>query len=88
MATANHANRQEIYRVNPGCNFGMLEKLIDNQLELDKKLKVLFHLDTCDICRDVVYQITYDRDEARYNAIPQGKNQFAACFGSAAKKAS
>jgi hypothetical protein len=59
--------RHEPGCVNSSCNFGTLVKLLDNQLKLDKKLKVLFHLEACDICRDAIYHITCDRDEARYN---------------------
>jgi len=46
------------------CNFKKLVQLLDKQLNLDEKLEVLGHLDTCAICRDAVYQISHDRDEA------------------------
>jgi predicted anti-sigma-YlaC factor YlaD len=43
--------------------------LLEDKLELDDKLEVLEHLDRCPICRDAVYQIARDRDEALF--IPQ-----------------
>lgn len=46
------------------CSFKKLVLLLDKKLDLDEKLEVLSHLDTCKICRDAVYQISRDRDEA------------------------
>ena len=46
------------------CSFKKLVQLLDKQLSLDEKLDVLDHLDACAICRDAVYQISRDRDEA------------------------
>jgi hypothetical protein len=46
------------------CSFKKLVLLLDKKLSLDEKLEVLSHLDTCRICRDAVYQISRDRDEA------------------------
>lgn len=46
------------------CSFKKLLQLLDKQLDLDEKLEVLDHLDTCRICRDAIYQISRDRDEA------------------------
>lgn len=48
------------------CSFQKLVLLLDNKLDLDDKLEVLNHLDTCRICRDAVYQISRDRDEALF----------------------
>jgi hypothetical protein len=48
------------------CSFKKLVQLLDKQLNLDEKLEVLNHLDTCPICRDAVYQISRDRDEALF----------------------
>jgi hypothetical protein len=45
------------------CSFKKLVQLLDNQLELDEKLEVLSHLQSCGICHDAVYQISRDRDE-------------------------
>jgi hypothetical protein len=45
------------------CSFKKLVQLLDKQLELDDKLEVLSHLQSCGICRDAVYQISRDRDE-------------------------
>ncbi len=46
------------------CSFKKLVLLLDKQLGLDDKLEVLSHLESCTICRDAVYQISRDRDEA------------------------
>jgi hypothetical protein len=46
------------------CSFKKLVQLLDKQLNLDEKLEILDHLDTCAICRDAIYQISRDRDEA------------------------
>jgi anti-sigma factor RsiW len=46
------------------CSFKKLVRLLDKQLTLDEKLEVLDHLESCRICRDAVYQISRDRDEA------------------------
>jgi hypothetical protein len=48
------------------CSFKMLVMLLDKKLNLDEKLEVLSHLDSCKICRDAVYQISHDRDEAYF----------------------
>jgi hypothetical protein len=40
-----------------------LVQLLDNELDIDNKLRVLNHVDTCKICRDALHQITRDRDE-------------------------
>lgn len=46
------------------CSFGRLLQLLNKQLDLDRQLDVYDHLDRCDICRDAVYQLSRDRDEA------------------------
>ena len=48
------------------CSFKKLVQLLDNQLALDDKLEILNHLESCRICRDAVYQISRDRDEALF----------------------
>ncbi|MBN1568780.1 MAG: hypothetical protein JXA73_13105 [Acidobacteria bacterium] len=48
------------------CSFQKLVQLLDKQLNLDEKLEVLDHLHSCQICRDAVYQISRDRDEALF----------------------
>jgi anti-sigma factor RsiW len=48
------------------CSFKRLVQLLDKQLSIDERLEVLNHLDTCPICRDAVYQISHDRDEAYF----------------------
>jgi len=46
------------------CSFDNLIKLLDKKLELDSRLDVYDHLDNCDTCRDAIYHIKRDRDEA------------------------
>ena len=48
------------------CSFKKLVQLLDKQLNLDEKLEVLEHLGSCTICRDAIYQISRDRDEAYF----------------------
>jgi predicted anti-sigma-YlaC factor YlaD len=48
------------------CSFQKLVLLLDKKLGLDDKLEVLEHLESCKICRDAVYQISHDRDEALF----------------------
>jgi len=46
------------------CSFKKLVKFLNKRLDLDGKLEILNHLALCDICREAVYQISRDRDEA------------------------
>jgi anti-sigma factor RsiW len=48
------------------CSFKKLVQLLDKQLDLNEKLEVLTHLESCNICREAVYQISRDRDEAYF----------------------
>jgi Fe-S oxidoreductase len=48
------------------CSFDRLLKFVNKQLDLDGQLEVYDHLDRCDICRDAVYQLSRDRDEALF----------------------
>jgi hypothetical protein len=48
------------------CSFKKLVLLLDKKLDLDEKLEVLDHLESCKICRDAVYQISRDRDEGLF----------------------
>ena len=52
------------------CSFQKLVLLLDKKLGLDEKLEVLTHLESCTICRDTVYQIARDRDEALFIRRP------------------
>jgi hypothetical protein len=52
------------------CSFHRLVQLLDKQLGLDEKLEVLTHLETCSICRDTVYQLARDRDDALFIRRP------------------
>jgi hypothetical protein len=46
------------------CSFNLLLQFTNRQLDLDGRLEAYDHLDRCDICRDAVYQLSRDRDEA------------------------
>lgn len=46
------------------CSFSRLVQFVNQQLDLDGQLDVYDHLDRCDICRDAVYQLSRDQDEA------------------------
>ena len=48
------------------CSFKKLVMLLDKKLALDEKLDVLEHLESCPICREAVYQISRDRDDALF----------------------
>jgi hypothetical protein len=52
------------------CSFKKLILLLDKKLGLDEKLEVLDHLQSCTICRDAIYQISRDRDEALFIRRP------------------
>ncbi len=60
------------------CSFKKLLLLLDKKLSLDEKLEVLSHLDTCRICRDAVYQISRDRDEAYFIHRPYNVDKHVA----------
>ncbi len=60
------------------CSFKKLVQLLDKQLSLDDKLEVLSHLDGCAICRDAVYQISRDRDEAFFVRRPHHTEKIVA----------
>jgi predicted anti-sigma-YlaC factor YlaD len=46
------------------CSFDRLLQFVNKELDLDGQLEVYDHLDRCDICRDAVYQLSRDRDNA------------------------
>jgi hypothetical protein len=52
------------------CSFQKLVQLLDKKLDLDEKLEVMDHLNSCQICRDAVYQISRDRDDAFFVRRP------------------
>lgn len=60
------------------CNFEKLVLLLDKKLDLDEKLDVLDHLASCTICRDAVYQISRDRDEALFIQRPSNIDKVVA----------
>jgi hypothetical protein len=49
-----------------GCSFDKLVQFLDKRLNLDEKLEILGHLDGCSICREAIYFICRDRDEALF----------------------
>ncbi len=63
-------NSTESRGIMTACSFKKLLLLLDKKLSLDEKLEVLSHLDSCKICRDAVYQISRDRDEAFFVRRP------------------
>ena len=46
------------------CNFNQLLRFANKQLDVDGQLEIYGHLDRCDICRDAIYQLSRDRDDA------------------------
>ncbi len=48
------------------CNFEKLVQLLDKQLDVDERLDVLDHVEHCEPCRDAIYHISRDRDEAYF----------------------
>jgi anti-sigma factor RsiW len=52
------------------CSFQKLVQLLDDKLDLDEKLEVLDHIQSCQICRDAVYQISRDRDDSFFVRRP------------------
>jgi len=48
------------------CSFSRLFQLLDKLLGVDEQLEIYDHLDQCEICRDTIYQLSRDRDEALF----------------------
>ena len=48
------------------CSFNRLLQLINKKLDLNGQLEVHEHLDRCSICREAVYQLSRERDEASF----------------------
>jgi anti-sigma factor RsiW len=44
------------------CSFDALVRYLDKELDVDRELEVLDHIDECDTCRDAVFHISFDRD--------------------------
>ncbi len=59
------------------CNFSKLVRLLDKKLDLEGRLEVLDHLDQCETCREAVYLISRDRDEALFSYHPSLKEEVA-----------
>ncbi len=47
-----------------GCSLENLVLLLDNGLNLDARLIVFGHLDSCRYCKEAVYQLARIRDKA------------------------
>jgi hypothetical protein len=48
------------------CSFDRLLQFYNKNLDLDGQLEIYGHLDRCDICRDAIYQLSRDRNDAFY----------------------
>lgn len=46
------------------CSFEKLLQLVEKKLGTDAQLRLFDHLDNCEICRESVFHIARDRDEA------------------------
>ena len=69
------------------CSFIKLVQLLDKQLNLDERLDVLDHLDSCRVCRDAVYHISHDRDEAFFIHRPYNvEKHVARCLRNSAPR--
>jgi anti-sigma factor RsiW len=44
------------------CSFDALVRYLDKELDVDRELEVLDHIDRCETCRDAVFHISFDRD--------------------------
>ena len=44
------------------CSFDALVRYLDKELNVDRELEVLDHIDECETCRDAMYHISFDRD--------------------------
>jgi len=57
------------------CSFEKLLQLLERRLSTDAELRMFDHLDRCDICRETIYHIARDRDEALRILVPQGNKK-------------
>jgi hypothetical protein len=48
------------------CSFDRLLQFRNKNLDLDGQLEIYGHLDRCNICRDAIYQLSRDQNEAFY----------------------
>ncbi len=46
------------------CNFDVLWRYLNGQLDSDHRLQVLEHIHQCEICFEALYQMSCDRDAA------------------------
>lgn len=66
----NIQNNDYLRGIMSACSFQKLVQLLDKKLGLDEKLEVLEHVNSCQICRDAVYQISRDRDDSLFIRRP------------------
>lgn len=52
------------------CSFKDLVLLMDKKLSLDVRLGVFDHLDKCRNCRQAIYRLARQRDDALYVRVP------------------
>jgi hypothetical protein len=60
------------------CSFEKLVEYLDKKLDVDQKLDVLLHLDQCDACREAIYLLSRDRDEALFRYCPIREERYVA----------
>jgi hypothetical protein len=61
-----------------GCCFERLLLLLDKKLDLEAQLEAFDHLDRCEICRETIYQMSRDRDEASHLLRVPGRKKISA----------
>ncbi len=59
------------------CSFEKLVLLLERKLSTNAQLRLFDHLDRCEICRDTIYHISRDRDEALRILLPRGSRKAA-----------
>jgi hypothetical protein len=62
------------------CSFDRLLRFYNKNVDLDEQLEIYGHLDRCSICRDAIYQLSRDGNEAfyvdrAYRAKPSGRRR-------------
>lgn len=59
------------------CNPKELVQLLDKQLRLNAKLKILDHLDCCEACRVAIYHLSRDRDKSLFICKNHGRKKLS-----------
>ena len=70
-----------------GCSFEKLILLLERKLSINAQLRLFDHLDRCEICRDTIYHISRDRDEALRILLPRGNRKAARANAASSVKA-